>query len=103
MRLRQKAAELINNKDGTALKASVEGGNSVIGGGSLPGRELPTRVVAVRGKKSPAALHRAFLNASTPVLGRINKDSFILDVRTVLDEKLFLSAIGKVLCRLKGD
>jgi len=99
----QKAAELINNKDGTALKASVEGGNSVIGGGSLPGRELPTRVVAVRGKKSPAALHRAFLNASTPVLGRINKDSFILDVRTVLDEKLFLSAIGKVLCRLKGD
>ncbi len=98
----KKAAKLINHKEGVALKAVVEDGSSVIGGGSLPGRELPTRIVSIRGKQSPAALHRDFLNAPTPVLGRIKKDSFILDARTVLDEKLFLSAIDKVLVSLTG-
>jgi len=98
----KKAAKVINNKKGVAMKAAVEEGSSVIGGGSLPGRELPTRVVSIKGGMSPAALQRAFLEASTPVLGRINKDSFILDARTVLDEGLFLSVIGEVLTLIKG-
>jgi len=98
----EKAAKLINNGSDRGLTALVEDGKSVIGGGSLPGSELPARVVAIRGRISPASLHRAFLQGRPPVLGRINRDSFILDTRTVIDEEAFLSAIRETVTRIKA-
>jgi len=101
----EKAADIINKDKGAGLNATVEEASSVIGGGSLPGRTLPTMVVSIRGGMGPAALYRAFLEARPPllpVLGRISKDSFILDARTVLDEGEFLSAISTIVTRIKG-
>ncbi|MDQ6722336.1 MAG: L-seryl-tRNA(Sec) selenium transferase [Candidatus Dormibacteraeota bacterium] len=57
-------------------------GESVVGGGSVPGHGLPTVLVALKGPASrfAAALRRG----SPPVIARIEKDACCLDPRTVL-------------------
>lgn len=66
-------------------------GESMIGGGSLPGSTLPTRLVAIRdkGKNSQALLSIAQkLRQQRPaVIARIEKDTLLLDPRTVLREQ----------------
>jgi L-seryl-tRNA(Ser) seleniumtransferase len=72
--------------------ASVLAGESTVGGGSLPGETLPTRLVAVRlaggstkGEQPPVARLAAALRAgSPPVIARIERNTLHLDPRTVL-------------------
>jgi len=65
------------------VPAEVVAGESLVGGGSLPGETLPTRLVALSpgGAESLAARLRA---AAVPVIGRIQDDRLLLDPRTVL-------------------
>ncbi|MCB8936565.1 MAG: L-seryl-tRNA(Sec) selenium transferase [Candidatus Promineofilum sp.] len=67
------------------LDAATTPGESFVGGGSLPGQSLPTRVVAVTphdvGPDELAARLRA---APTPVIARIRDGRLLLDPRTVL-------------------
>ncbi|MBE9528139.1 MAG: L-seryl-tRNA(Sec) selenium transferase [Proteobacteria bacterium] len=57
---------------------------SVVGGGSLPGYGLPTAVIVVTHEElSAQSIYNRFLASSTPILGRINKELFLLDMRTV--------------------
>ncbi|MFH1647024.1 MAG: L-seryl-tRNA(Sec) selenium transferase [Chloroflexota bacterium] len=69
--------------------ARVVPGETMVGGGSLPGGSLPTFLVAVGGgKKSPApAIGRRLRLQETPVIGRISEDALLLDPRTVLPEE----------------
>jgi L-seryl-tRNA(Ser) seleniumtransferase len=67
------------------LTAAAEPGQSFVGGGSLPGESLPTRLVVL----SPVGLSAADLAARlraepTPVVGRVHNDRLLLDPRTVL-------------------
>jgi L-seryl-tRNA(Ser) seleniumtransferase len=67
-------------------------GESMVGGGSLPGGTLPTRLVAIGpgGKKaSPQVLKLAqTLRArAVPVIGRIQDNVLLLDPRSVLPEE----------------
>lgn len=59
-------------------------GFSQVGGGSLPGQDLPTTLIAI---KSPGIsaddLGRLFRLNDTPIFGRIERDVFLLDPRTV--------------------
>ncbi len=55
---------------------------TVMGGGTLPNREFPSVALHIKGKAS--ALERAFRVKG--VIGRIEEDKFLLDVRTVLEE-----------------
>jgi L-seryl-tRNA(Ser) seleniumtransferase len=72
--------------------ASVLSGESTVGGGSLPGETLPTRLVAIRltegGKKGSeppvALLARTLRNGNPPVIARIERNTLLLDPRTVL-------------------
>ncbi|MBI4330731.1 MAG: L-seryl-tRNA(Sec) selenium transferase [Chloroflexi bacterium] len=72
--------------------ASVEKGESEIGGGSLPGDTLPTWLFAWK-PGGPGASQRVRALSATlrawepPVLGRIGKDTLFLDPRTVLQEE----------------
>jgi L-seryl-tRNA(Ser) seleniumtransferase len=68
--------------------ARVMPGETMVGGGSLPGGSLPTRLVAIGGggKKAPAIGRRLRLR-EVPVIGRIEKDRLLLDPRTVLPEE----------------
>lgn len=68
------------------IAASVVDGRSTVGGGSLPGETLPTKLVAIR-VDSPDDLARHLRAGDPPVIGRIEDDLFLLDPRTVLAEE----------------
>ena len=64
-------------------------GESSAGGGSLPLLRLPTSLIEVRiGGASVQQIEQSLRQASTPVVGRIQRDRFLLDVRTILDHDL---------------
>jgi L-seryl-tRNA(Ser) seleniumtransferase len=67
--------------------ARVVDGRSMIGGGSLPQESLPTKVLAIQGEGGYVAeLARRLRIADAPVIARIERDSLLLDPRTVRPE-----------------
>ncbi|TAN62743.1 L-seryl-tRNA(Sec) selenium transferase [bacterium] len=80
----EKASVLLRQAFGADYKVDVKDGESVIGGGALPGYTLRTKVVLITHKTfSAEKIFKAFLGASPPVLGRIKDNAFVLDMRTV--------------------
>jgi L-seryl-tRNA(Ser) seleniumtransferase len=73
--------------------ATVTEGESVVGGGSLPGSTLPTRLVAIRGsarvkeRNMIQALAAGLRGHQPPVVGRIEGNSLLLDPRTVFPDE----------------
>ncbi len=66
---------------------SVQSGFSQVGGGSLPGYDLETRVVAVRSPfMSTRKLESTLRGGKPPIIGRIEADLLLLDVRTLLPD-----------------
>jgi L-seryl-tRNA(Ser) seleniumtransferase len=66
--------------------AQVIKGESLIGGGSLPGATLPTRLLAIGDAKRPALaqkLARRLRQQSPPIVGRISENVLLLDPRTI--------------------
>ena len=71
-----------------AFSAALRDGESVIGGGSTPGQTLPTCLVAVRHKEHSAAKLEQMLRGQRPALiGRLEQDEFVLDLRTVSENQ----------------
>jgi L-seryl-tRNA(Ser) seleniumtransferase len=67
---------------------ALRDGESVMGGGSTPGHSLDTCVMAVRHNHlSAAKLEERFRRHKPAVLGRIEEDEFIIDLRTVWEEQ----------------
>jgi len=66
-------------------KAKVISGETMVGGGSLPGGSLPTKLLAVTGN-APAIAKKLRLG-EVPVVGRVEKGALLLDPRTVLPEE----------------
>ena len=57
-----------------------------MGGGSLPLLDLPTYLMAIEAEGwSPQKIDAAFRECKTPVLGRIQKGQYLLDLRTLQD------------------
>lgn len=74
-------------------------GESVIGGGSTPGQSLPTSLIAVRHSHHSAAKLEEMLRCQKPaVLGRVEQDEFLIDLRTVAEdqEETIAQAIERV-------
>jgi L-seryl-tRNA(Ser) seleniumtransferase len=73
--------------------ATVIEGESVVGGGSLPGSNLPTRLVAIKGSvkgkegNTVQEMARKLRLQRPPVIGRIEGNSLLLDPRTVPSEE----------------
>ncbi|MGB9839337.1 L-seryl-tRNA(Sec) selenium transferase [Thermovenabulum sp.] len=99
----QKDAEKLAEGLNSILK---EKGNAVVlddlsevGGGSLPGVQLPTKVVALRVYGlEPEEISKRLRSAKIPVIGRINKNEYLLDVRTMNEEDIFytIDMVGKI-------
>jgi L-seryl-tRNA(Ser) seleniumtransferase len=69
-------------------EAKVVDGETMIGGGSLPGGSLPTKLIAIGGgSKKVQEIGRKLRLREKPVIGRIEKDQLLLDPRTVLPEE----------------
>ncbi|MDR3554235.1 MAG: L-seryl-tRNA(Sec) selenium transferase [Syntrophobacteraceae bacterium] len=70
------------------LRIEVRPGFSQVGGGSLPAQDLPTFVVAVRsGALSANRIEKFLRRNDPPIIGRIESDHFIMDVRTLIAEQ----------------
>ncbi len=70
----------------TGIQAEVVEGRSTIGGGSLPGETLPTKLLALP-HEHPDQLANVLREADPPIISRIEKDRLVLDPRTVLPEE----------------
>jgi L-seryl-tRNA(Ser) seleniumtransferase len=69
---------------GAGLQLEIVAGESVIGGGSTPGRALKTTLLALRHASLTAAQLEERLRAATPpVIARVEADRVLLDLRTV--------------------
>ena len=68
--------------------AQVVDGSSTVGGGSLPGEVLPSRVLAVAGSGGRLLeLAQRLRRGSPAVVGHIDGDMLLLDPRTVLPDQ----------------
>ena len=68
----------------------VIAGESMVGGGSLPGTTLPTRLLAISVKGSSGQaqeLSRRLRSQEPPVVGRIERNRLLFDPRTVFPEE----------------
>jgi L-seryl-tRNA(Ser) seleniumtransferase len=65
------------------IAAEIADSRSTVGGGSLPGETLPTKVVALP-VIHPDGLAAALRAGDPPVIARIEEDRLVLDPRTVL-------------------
>lgn len=68
-------------------------GNSRVGGGSFPENDLPTYLVGLSLTKKDISLHdlrQQLLQSTPPIVGRIEQDMFMFDVRTLNMEDFFL-------------
>jgi L-seryl-tRNA(Ser) seleniumtransferase len=76
---------------GIAEKMEIEvvPDRSAVGGGSMPAREIPTWVVAVRHPSlSAMELAETLRRQNPPVLARVNEERLLLDPRTVSREEI---------------
>ncbi|HEY76728.1 MAG TPA: L-seryl-tRNA(Sec) selenium transferase [Thermoflexia bacterium] len=80
------------------IEATVVDGRSTVGGGSLPGETLPTRLLALP-VSDPDGVATALRAANPPVVARIEDDQLLLDPRTVLpeEEKALLRALQEAI------
>jgi L-seryl-tRNA(Ser) seleniumtransferase len=68
---------------------SVQAESSEVGAGALPLTKIPTRVLSVRSPRMSATdIERCFRQHAPPVLGRIQQEMFLLDMRMVQDHEL---------------
>jgi L-seryl-tRNA(Ser) seleniumtransferase len=82
----------------TGVHVDVIPGLSTVGGGSLPGETLPTKLVALH-VTSPDELAARLRSGKPPVIGRIESGELLLDPRTVLanEEQDLLSAVTQAM------
>lgn len=101
--LRQKAATLavlLCDVAGGRALVKVEDSTSAVGGGAMPTAALPTAVVVLQpGKGSVGELQDALRRGEPAVMGRVQEDKLLLDVRTIADGEfqLLADALAKAL------
>jgi L-seryl-tRNA(Ser) seleniumtransferase len=84
--LGKRARVWVRKLKGLGVEAQVVPGCSTVGGGSLPGETLPTRLVALAAGL-PDAVAARLRTGEPPVIARIQDGRLVLDPRTVLPEQ----------------
>jgi L-seryl-tRNA(Ser) seleniumtransferase len=79
--LRQRATEIASRLGCVAVET-----RSAVGGGSLPGQTQPSWAVSVETKSAESAA-AALRHADPPVIGRVEDDRLLLDLRAILPEQ----------------
>ena len=85
------------------ITVGLEETRAPVGGGSLPGFELPSHAVTLRAAIGAEALAAALRRGPVPVLARVRDDRVQLDARTLLpgDEPVIASALRSALHALR--
>jgi len=73
---------------GNDFRLALQDSTSQIGSGAMPTEELPTVVITIENAKLSAnAIAKKFRQADPPIIGRIQDEKFLLDLRTIFDAK----------------
>jgi L-seryl-tRNA(Ser) seleniumtransferase len=98
-----KLKELLEQPDDERLAVAIIDSASRAGGGSLPLFELPTKCIGIRIRKMSAGVIEKTMRGNTPpIIGRIEDDLFLMDMRTVAADELPEIANALQTC-LKGS
>ena len=82
---------LLEKRGGSRMTVRVLDCTSRVGGGSIPLLSLPSRCVAIRIEGwSANRIETAMRGHKPPVIGRIEDDRFIMDMRTVQDDEILM-------------
>ena len=102
--LRARAAGLrrrIGKIDSGNFTVALADGTSKTGGGALPLLELPTRLVALLpGRMSAHRIEKRLREQDPPIIGRVENEQVLLDVRTIQDGEL--ATVARAVQRLAG-
>jgi L-seryl-tRNA(Ser) seleniumtransferase len=89
--------------EAAGARAEVIEGESMVGGGSLPGSTLPTRLVRIgtprrKGQNLAQSLAQKLRENDPPIIARISDDALLLDPRTVFPEEdlAVMHGLGKL-------
>lgn len=87
--LKKRAQEIVSSlSDGLKEQVEIVTGQSEIGGGSFPGVFLESIVLSINPRKILVGeLEKRCRLGAPPLIGRIHKDRFLLDLRTVQPEE----------------
>lgn len=78
------ASRLLKQRLGKDYFIEIEDGESKIGSGSLPEEAIATKVIAIAHKEMPPEkIFKMFLKNNPPILGRVRKEKFLLDMRMI--------------------
>ena len=78
---------------------SVEATHAYVGGGALPESTIPSVGIVFSSSYKANVLLKRFLKMETPVIGRIENDCFILDLKAVdeIDLEYLIEAISNII------
>ena len=99
--IESRATALADRLHTAGWRVALVSGASTIGGGSAPGVELPTVLIAAAlPDMSAERLEEQLRSLDPPVIARIESDRVVLDLRTVLPEQD--ETLGQLLTNLRG-
>jgi L-seryl-tRNA(Ser) seleniumtransferase len=104
--IRRRCEDIAEAVDHAALILSVTPVESVIGGGTAPKSTLPSHALALRHAQLDASsLLAALRQLDPPIIGRIEEDRVLLDLRTVEPEfdRLLISTLNQPLQSSHGN
>jgi len=80
-------------------KITVQATHGRMGGGALPEIPLPSIALTFQVKAAPHDIAEAFRMSDTPVVGRIEDDTFLIDLKAIdyEDGPLLVSAVKKII------
>jgi L-seryl-tRNA(Ser) seleniumtransferase len=98
-----KLKEMLDQLNDQRLSVTLIDSTSKAGGGSLPLSELPTKCIGIRiSEMSTSVIEKTMRKNDPPVIGRIEDDIFLMDMRTVAEDELTEIANAIRTC-LKGS
>ncbi|MBM4295839.1 MAG: L-seryl-tRNA(Sec) selenium transferase [Deltaproteobacteria bacterium] len=101
----QTLARKLRRRLGEWIEVKVVPSQAQVGGGSLPLASLPSRALALR--VPPLAAHQLearLRQAQPPVIARVEHDTVLLDLRTLLpeDQIELAAALGRLVAQMQG-
>ena len=94
-----KRAQNIMKKLGKPSALSVAGSSANVGGGALPEVTIPSVSLVFSSELSAGKVIKNFRSCETPIIGRIENDCFMIDLKAieVADLPYLIDSINKVL------
>jgi len=84
--IKKRSQSMANKLKQKGIDATCQDGESVVGGGSLPGKTLPTRLLYIKTEHNVEKFDKNLRLNWPAVLGRVKEGYYIIDLRTVEPE-----------------